>query len=291
MVRHSAAFFDLDKTIVAKSSALAFGRPLFREGLLERRDVVKAAYGQLVYRLGGTGPEHMDRTRDYLAELSRGWPAHRVRAVVTEALGDLIRPYVYAEAAALVEAHAAAGREVVLVSASGTDIVAPIAEMLGIREVIATRLSVDGDGLYTGEVEFYAAGEAKAGAIREFASERGIDLDASFAYSDSHRDEPMLRAVGRPRVVNGDRALRRTAAAEGWPVLSFRAPVPLGRRVGQGERSRLLGGLALASVGLWAWRRLRSAEASRASLLDSEFYRIIYDTKSVSIVVSEYNPW
>lgn len=127
----SAAFFDLDKTVIAKSSALAFGRPFYRDGLITRRDVVKSAYAQLMFRLGGTDEQTMAKTRDYLAALCKGWQVEQVRQIVAETLHELINPYVYAEAAALIEEHQAAGRDVVLVSASGEEMVRPIGELLG----------------------------------------------------------------------------------------------------------------------------------------------------------------
>lgn len=261
-----AVFFDLDKTVIAKASSLAFSRPLYRGGLLGRRDVLKVAYSHLVFRLGGSSDEEqMARTRDYVAQLSRGWPADQVRAIVDETLHELIDPFVYAEAAALIEAHRAAGRAVVLVSASGEEMVAPIGRMLGVTDVIATRMVIDVDGRYTGEVEFYAAGPAKAEAIERFASERGVDLAASFAYSDSITDEPMLRAVGFPRAVNPDRALRRLAIEEHWPQLVFRRPVALRPAMpGSARLKYVAAGLGVAAVAYAVWRvwrdrRIRTA--------------------------------
>jgi HAD superfamily hydrolase (TIGR01490 family) len=226
----SAAFFDLDKTVIAKSSALAFGRPFYRDGLISRRDVIKSGYAQLMFRLGGTDEQTMARTRDYLADLTKGWNADQVRQIVVEALEELINPYVYAEAAALIGEHRAAGRDVVLVSASGDEIVRPIAELLGVRDVIATRMRI-ADGKYSGEVEFYAAGEAKAEAVRAMAAERGYDLAQCYAYSDSSSDLPLLEAVGHPSAVNPSRNLRRVALENAWPILEFRRPVPLGQRL------------------------------------------------------------
>jgi HAD superfamily hydrolase (TIGR01490 family) len=253
-VGRSAAFFDLDRTVVAKSSALAFGRPFYRDGLIKRSDVVKAAYTQLMFRLGGADEAAMARTRDYLARLCKGWPVEQVRQVVAETLDELINPYVYAEAAVLIEQHQEAGHDVVLVSASGEEIVRPIGELLGISNVIATRMGIS-DGHYTGEIEFYAAGPAKAEAIEAFAAERGVDLGESFAYSDSITDEPMLRAVGYPRAVNPDRALRRVAAEEDWPVLSFRRPVALRPPLpGPAKARYALAGLAVAAVAVVVWR-------------------------------------
>jgi phosphoserine phosphatase len=144
----------------------------------------------------------------------------------------LIDPLIYDEAAALIESHHAAGHDVIIVSSSGEDVVAPIGEMLGADHVVATRLEVDA-GSYTGKVEFYAAGDNKAVAIRELAAAHGYELDRCYAYSDSVTDLPMLRAVGHPHAVNPERGLRREAAAAGWPVLEFRRTVPLRARLDQ----------------------------------------------------------
>lgn len=230
-VGRSAAFFDLDKTVIAKSSALAFGRPFYRDGLIGRRDVIKSAYAQLMFRLGGGGDEAaMARTRDYLAALTRGWRVEQVQQIVAETLNELINPYVYAEAAALISEHQAAGRDVVLVSASGEEMVKPIGELLGIVDVIATRMSIV-DGCYSGEIEFYAAGLNKVTGVEALAAERGYDLADCYAYSDSASDLPLLAAVGHPSAVNPDRALRRTALENAWPILEFRHPIALGRRL------------------------------------------------------------
>ncbi|ADD45979.1 HAD family hydrolase [Stackebrandtia nassauensis] len=226
----SAAFFDLDKTMIAKSSALAFGRPLYHGGLMARSDVLKAAYAQLAYLIAGADEDQMARTRDYLAQLCRGWETQQVSKIVAETLGELIDPYIYAEAVALVAEHRAAGRDIVLVSASGDELVRPIGRLLGIEDVIATRMVIE-DGRYSGEIEFYAAGPAKAEAMAEFAEERGYDLKDCYAYSDSMTDMPMLEAVGHPTAVNPDRGLRKLALERGWPILSFKHPISLRRRV------------------------------------------------------------
>jgi HAD superfamily hydrolase (TIGR01490 family) len=244
-VGRSAAFFDLDKTVIAKSSALAFGRPFYRDGLIGRRDMIKAAYAQLIFRIGGADDQQMARIRDAVAQLCKGWRAEQVRQIVNETLHELIDPYVYAEAAALIVEHRAAGRDVVLVSSSGDEMVRPIGELLGISDVIATRMVVE-DGRYTGEVDFYAAGPNKAVAVRELAAERSYDLAHSYAYSDSISDTPLLETVGHPTAVNPDRALRRLATERGWPVLEFRHPIPLMRRL----RERPAVPAAAAAVGL-----------------------------------------
>ena len=204
-LRAAAAFFDLDKTVIAKSSTLAFGKPFYRGGLVNRRAVLKSSFAQFVYLLQGADEDSMDRMRDYLKTLCAGWPVEQVNAIVAETLHELIDPMVYAEAVALFDEHHAAGLDVVIVSSSGEEVVGPIGDMLGVDHVVATRMVVE-DGRYTGEIAFYAYGEGKAVAIRELAEERGYDLEQCWAYSDSFTDRPMLELVGNPVAVNPDKA-------------------------------------------------------------------------------------
>jgi HAD superfamily hydrolase (TIGR01490 family) len=267
----SAAFFDLDKTVIAKSSALAFGRPFYRDGLITRRDVIKAAYAQVMFRLSGADEAQMARMRDYVAELCRGWRVDQVTQIIHETLHELINPYVYAEAAALIEEHREAGRDIVVVSTSGEEMVRPIAELLSVNDVIATRMVVE-NGRYTGEVAYYAAGPVKADAVRALAKERAYELAECYAYSDSISDVPMLECVGHPTVVNPDRSMRRAAIEHGWPVLEFRHPVPLSRRL----RARPAVPIAAAAIavglgvgiGIAAYGRHRRVRATLTSTGD-----------------------
>ncbi len=227
-----AAFFDLDKTIISRSSTLAFGPSFYRHGLITRGEVLRAAYAQLVFRLGGASHQRMERIRVAVGELCRGWPADRVSDIVRRNLNDTIVPLVYADARRLIAAHDSAGQDVIIVSTSGHEVVAPIGALLGASEVIATRMAV-ADGHYTGEMEFWAYGEAKANRVRELAAKRGYRLPDCYAYSDSVTDLPMLEAVGHPRAVNPDRALRKIARDRHWPVLAFGARSPAGPGAGQ----------------------------------------------------------
>jgi HAD superfamily hydrolase (TIGR01490 family) len=221
-IRPIAAFFDLDKTIISRSSTLLFGPSFYRHGLISRSDVVRGALAQIAFRLGGASHQRMEKIRDQVSHACRGWPADRVAEIVTRNLHDLIVPHVYAEARALLTEHRTAGQDVIIVSTSGQEMVTPIGALLGASSVIATRMEV-ADGLYTGQVEFYAYGEAKAEQVRALAAERGYSLPLCYAYSDSVTDLPMLENVGHPRAVNPDRALRRIAQQRGWPVLTFSA--------------------------------------------------------------------
>jgi HAD superfamily hydrolase (TIGR01490 family) len=227
----AAAFFDLDKTVIATSSALAFSRPFYQGGLINRRAVLRSAYAQFVYLAGGADADQIERMRRYLSSLCAGWDVNQVREIIAETLHDLIDPLIYDEAAALIEEHHLAGRDVVIVSSSGSEVVEPIGEMLGADRVIATRMEVDDTGCYTGEIEFYAFGENKLAAIEEMAEREGIDLSRSYAYSDSSTDIPMLEAVGHAYAVNPDRTLRKECATRDWPVLVFSRPVSMRQRM------------------------------------------------------------
>jgi len=226
----TAAFFDLDKTIIAKSSTLAFGRSFYQGGLINRRAVLKTAYAQFVYLVGGADHDQMERMRQYLSALCTGWDVGQVKDIVAETLHELIDPLIYQEAADLIAEHKAAGRDVIIVSSSGAEVVGPIGEMIGADKVVATRMVV-ADGRYTGEVEFYAYGEGKASAMKELAREAEYDLAGCYAYSDSITDLPMLESVGHPYVVNPDRTLRKEATSRDWPILVFTNPVSLRARM------------------------------------------------------------
>ncbi|WP_116449618.1 HAD family hydrolase [Blastococcus litoris] len=259
----AAAFFDLDKTVIAKSSALAFGRPFFNGGLINRRAVLKTAYAQLVFSVAGADAQQMERLRTQLTAMVTGWDAATVHDIVEETLHEIVDPLVYAEAADLIEEHRAAGREIVIVSSSGAEMVTPIGEMLGVDRVVATRMVV-ADGRYTGEIEFYAYGENKAEAMRRVAAEGGYDLADCYAYSDSITDLPMLSAVGHPTAVNPDRGLRKVALERGWPVLQFTRPVSMRARFSAPPAPVVTGaavGVGAAVVGLAWYARHRALRA------------------------------
>jgi HAD superfamily hydrolase (TIGR01490 family) len=264
----TAAFFDLDKTIIAKSSTLAFSRSFYAGGLINRRAVLRSAYAQFVYLVGGADHDQMERMRNYLSSMATGWDVQQVKDIVKETLHELIDPIIYDEAATLIEEHHLAGRDVVIVSTSGAEVVEPIGEMLGADHVIATRMIVE-DGRYSGEIEYYAYGETKAAAVRELAELEGYDLARCYAYSDSATDLPMLESVGHPYAVNPDRPLRREAAAREWPVLVFSKPVKLRDRLGNVSlparptlaAAALGAGAATAGI-VWLAARRRSRDSS-----------------------------
>jgi HAD superfamily hydrolase (TIGR01490 family) len=257
----TAAFFDLDKTIIAKSSTLAFSRPFQAGGLISRRAVLRSAYAQFVYLVGGADHDQMEKMRQFMSQLCTGWDVATVREIVADTLHNIVEPLVYDEAVSLIEEHRLAGRDVIIVSASGTEVVEPIAVMLGADRVIATRMEIV-DGRYSGEIEYYAYAEEKARAVRELAAERGYDLEESYAYSDSVTDVPMLEAVGHAFAVNPDKELRKAAAAHEWPVLVFTKPVALRARMplppaGPTLAALAVGGVAVVGGVIWANARKR----------------------------------
>jgi HAD superfamily hydrolase (TIGR01490 family) len=254
----SAAFFDLDKTILAKSSSLAFAKPFYEGGLIERGDVVKSAYAQFVYLMSGATHDQMDRMRAYLSALSSGWEVERVQRIVAETIDAIVDPIVYEEAVSLIRAHQGLGRDVVVISSSGNEVVEPIGERLGVDLAIGTQMAVE-DGRYTGEILFYAYGEGKAEAMAELAQERGYDLEQSYAYSDSLTDLPMMEIVGHPIATNPETELRRVAEERGWPIIEFRKPVamqtPLETPGGRRAAAAAVGGAVALGLAWYAGRR------------------------------------
>ena len=243
----AAAFFDLDKTILATSSALAFARPFYRGGLIGRSDVIRSAYAQFIFLASGADHDQMETMRRYMSDLVTGWDVAKVREIVAETIDVIIDPAIYDEAVALIEEHRAAGRDIVIISSSGTEVVEPIGERLGVDVAIGTQLVIE-DGRYTGEILFYAYGEGKAQAMRDLADERGYDLAHCYAYTDSVTDLPMLDIVGHPTAVNPDAELRGIAVERGWPVVDFARPVSMRSRLAVPRRQAVAAGAAAAAV-------------------------------------------
>ncbi len=198
--------------------------------------VALSLYRNVVFGRFGADAERMAKLKAYAMAVVRGWDQEQLRALIVDNLDTAIRPIVFDQALALIRAHQAAGRRVFLVSASPTEIVQPVAHMLGIHEVIASRVVVDDDGRYTGDVDFWNHGPSKPEAMLEAAAAWSLDLSASFAYSDSATDLPMLEAVGHPVAVNPDKRLATIARERGWPMMKFVANPK--RAAAQARRAR-----------------------------------------------------
>ena len=254
------AFFDLDKTIIATSSAYAFGREFLHNGLISPSEALQLSLAKASYMFAGQSSQQMDGTRDQLMSMIAGWSEEQVRDIAKDTLHNVVTPTIYAEARDLIEKHKQAGHQVVIISASARILVELIAAELGVDHVVATELETR-DGHFTGEVLYYCKGATKAAAVAELASDYGIDLSASFAYSDSATDIPMLERVGHPVAVNPDRAMKKHALEHGWAMSSFRNPVPLftmpnAKEVGIGA-SVVAGVAALIAGGIWLARTPR----------------------------------
>ena len=254
-----AAFFDLDKTIIAKSSTLAFTRPMFRAGLLSGSTLAKAGIAQAYYQAFGADHDQLERVKDELSGLVRGWSQDEIEAFVSETVDEVVTPLVYAEALAIIDQHKKEGRRIVVVSAGPEEIVRPLCRHLGIGDIIATRSEVDTEGIYTGKIEFYAFGESKADAMREMAETDDIDLDGSYAYSDSATDLPMLEAVGHPIVVNPDNELATVAEERGWEVRQFESAVTLRDKLATKEVAGAAVATGIAAIlAYWALKGRKS---------------------------------
>lgn len=252
--RPVAAFFDLDKTIIATSSAYAFGKEFMHNGLITPADALQISLAKATYMMMGQTSEQMDSSRDQLTAMVRGWKVDEVEHIVHETLHTVVTPAIYAEARELIDFHKAAGHTVVIISASAETLVRPIAEELGVDVIAATELEVI-DGEFTGEILHYRKGPAKAEAVLDIAEELGIALEDSFAYSDSATDIPMLELVGHPVAVNPDRPLKKHALENSWDIRAFKDPVPLftlpnAREVGIGA-GVVAGVAAVVAAGFW----------------------------------------
>ena len=199
-----AAFFDLDKTIIATSSAFAFGKEFRNNGMITRQEAWDLYLTKAQYMLVGQSSEKMDATRDSLAQLVKGWSVEDIQRITQETMRTVVTPAIYAEARELIDDHRAQGHDVIIISASASILVEPIAKELGVDTVVATELAEE-DGKLTGEITRYLKGGAKAEAVRQFGGEAaeglafGIDdvpaaLDlAQRAQAGPHRRPPHRR--------------------------------------------------------------------------------------------------
>ena len=222
-----AAFFDLDKTLMEGSSALHFGRAAYKNGMLSRRQLAKDAWANIKFRLQGSNDADTDALRQRILDSLAGQRVVDLQRLGPDVLGGIL-PLVYREMLAEAYVHQDAGRPVYIVTAASQELAELLAAVLVFDGGIGMRSEVR-DGHYTGRPDGpFTYREGKAVAMRQLAAAGGIDLAASYAYSDSESDLPMLRTVGHAVVVNPDTALRRVAREEGWEVMRFEQ---LGRRL------------------------------------------------------------
>jgi HAD superfamily hydrolase (TIGR01490 family) len=215
-----AAFFDLDRTLISRSSSLSLAPAFHRRGLLGRRDRTKAVLAQLVFVRYGAGTSRVGQTADSAMAFLKGMPVETMREIVSESLDTAFKPHVYRDALDLVVRHRERGEKSFVVSAALQEIVDALVAELGLDGGRGSTAEVE-NGVYTGSLVRRLDGRAKAQVLRELASAEGIELDESTAYSDSAADVPFLEAVGYPVAVNPDRKLRGIAAERRWRVLRF----------------------------------------------------------------------
>ena len=249
----AAAFFDLDRTLLRRSSALALAGAFREHGVIGRGQLAKAAAWQLLFAARGASAETVRKAAEDGLMILKGFAVDDLRSLVSGAMEPVLKPLVYQEALEVVRYHRERGEPTYIVSATLHEIVEELARELGFDGAIGSTCEIE-NGIYTGRSLRAAHGKGKAAAIRELAAEQGYDLAASTAYSDSHTDLPFLEAVGIPVVVNPDRELRRIADERGWPVHDFgELAYPTARRV-----SPALLGIPLvlgAGAAVWAARR------------------------------------
>jgi HAD superfamily hydrolase (TIGR01490 family) len=227
-VSRAAAFFDLDKTMMAGSSGMQFARVATRHGVVGRRQLASWAVEHLRYRLRGTTDQRTTEVLKVARELIAGVPSRSLERMNPEVMAAIL-PRVYPQMLDEVYAHQDAGRATFIVSAAGNGVVEPLAAVLGMDGGIGTSYEIDSEGAFTGRFDGpFVYGQGKVKAMAAFAAEHDIDLAESFAYSDSLSDLPMLRAVGHPVAVNPDPPLAEIAREEGWQTMRFER---LGRRL------------------------------------------------------------
>ena len=260
--RRAAAFFDLDKTLMAGSSGMQFARVAARQGIVSRRQLVSWALDHFRYRLRGATDEETADVLKVARELITGVPARDIDRMGPEVMAAIL-PRIYPQMLEEIWRHQDEGRPAFIVSAAGDDIVSSLAQVLQMEGGIGTRYEVDGAGEFTGRLEGpFVYGPGKVEAMQRYAAEHGIDLAASYAYSDSSSDLPMLRAVGHPVVVNPDPGLAEIARQEGWQTMRFER---LGRKLAITAATMLAAAVGWGSRELASRRRPPPRRFQRAS--------------------------
>ncbi len=214
----TAAFFDLDHTLISRSSGLLWYKYMRKKGHTSVFDMVKAAYAYLRYRrnsldIKALAEKEMQRVvgvrEEAMIELCEQW------------FDEVVRHYIYPRAIEVVNEHREQGHTLAILSAATKYAVAPVKKYLDIEHGICTHLVVK-DGCFTGElVEPYCYGKGKPYWAERFADENNLRLEDCYFYTDSYTDMPMLERVGMPRPVNPDKLLKAEALKRGWPIIQF----------------------------------------------------------------------
>ncbi|KRC64951.1 hydrolase [Aeromicrobium sp. Root236] len=246
----AAAFFDVDNTIMQGASIFHLARGLHRRKFFTTKDIAKATWQQLYFRVAGVeDPEHIAKARSSALAFIAGHKVSELEEIGEEIFDEHMAHKIWPGTRAIAQWHLDRGQRVWLVTAAPIEIANVIARRLGLTGALGT-VPAHVDGVYTGElVGEMLHGEGKATAIRDLAEREGLVLDDCYAYSDSSNDLPMLSLVGHPCAVNPDSTLRAHARANGWRIRDYRT----------GRKVALVGGkgvmAAIAAGG--AWRVLR----------------------------------
>lgn len=239
----SAAFFDLDRTLMAGSSGFHWARAGARAGLIPRRRLYADAWANVQFRLLGSTDASTQRVQERVGAIIAGHRPIEFERLAPMVLAGVL-PRLYPRMLEVAYDHQDAGRPVYICTAASQGTAAMLAHVLGFDGGLGTELEEGPDGLLTGRITGpFNYGEGKPIRMRELADAEGIHLAASWAYSDSASDLPMLRAVGHPVVVNPDAELARVAAREGWEVMRFET---LGRRLKVGAAAVAVAGASIA---------------------------------------------
>ena len=222
-----AAFFDLDKTLMAGSSGIYFARAAYETGMISRRRLARDLYENLRFRLRGSTDDRADDVRRRVGEMIAGVRVRDLQRLSPRVLAGVL-PRLYPQMLQRAYAHQDAGVPVYILTAASQEMADLLAHVLAFDGGLGSRSEIV-DGHYTGRPAGpFNYREGKVLSMRDVAAREGIDLASSYAYSDSESDLPMLRAVRHAVVVNPDADLRRIADEEGWEVLHLDR---LGRRL------------------------------------------------------------
>lgn len=255
MSNEAAAFFDLDRTLIAGASTFVFGWVAWKRDLIRTRELLGDAASALNFRITGGSDDQSDMVRDRILAAVEGRHREDVTSLNDDILHRLlgsVRP----ETRRVVERHHDAGRDTYIVSASPVELVAPLATALGMTGAVATESEVV-NGVYTGRLlSEFCYGQGKVNRVRRLAAEKGYDLRLCYAYSDSKSDLPLLEAVGHPVAVNPDGTLRRIARSRNWPMVHFARRAKI-------TATAVASGVAMAGAGagLYALGRVHGGRA------------------------------
>jgi len=223
LTQKRVAFFDVDNTLMRGSSLFFLSKGMYQRGFFTKKDISNFVMANLRYRLSGVeNVEEIAKIQSAACEFFRGHDAAIIEKMGIEVYDEYVSPALWQGTIEIANNHLDHDEEVWLVTATPKDLADLIARRLGFTGALGTVAEVK-DGVYTGKlIGHLLHGPNKAIAIKELAAEQGIDLENSYAYSDSHHDIPLLQAVGNPRVINPDTLLQVHALREGWPIYDFR---------------------------------------------------------------------